>query len=141
MYQLGYRCDVTGAQMTTPLPKREYSFPVRGYSLSRLAVKHHGDMGSNDESVLRWAGTPCGGIDGPVAGSSLTWTSRWARSPTDSAFRTIGSSLLSMEADLAALVSRKCDYPHDVSNCTVGAKQPHYWLQAESVMLILLGYT
>ena len=26
MYQLGYRCDVTGAQMTQPLPKREYSF-------------------------------------------------------------------------------------------------------------------
>jgi len=33
--------------------------------------------------------------------------------------------------DITALVSRKCDYPHDVSNCTTGAKQPHYWLQAE----------
>ena len=58
----------------------------------------------------------------------------------NSASRTIGSYMLLMEADLAALVSRKCDYPNDVSNCTVGAKQPHYWLQAESVMLILLGY-
>jgi hypothetical protein len=26
MYQLGYRCDVTGAQMTRPLPKRKSGF-------------------------------------------------------------------------------------------------------------------
>ncbi|WVQ72578.1 hypothetical protein IAR50_002136 [Cryptococcus sp. DSM 104548] len=30
-----------------------------------------------------------------------------------------------------ANVANKCDYPTDTSNCTVGAKQPHYWLQAE----------
>ena len=74
MYQLGYRCDVTGAQMTTPLPKRQFSLS------------------------------------------------------------------LPKSADPVALVSRKCDYPNDVSNCTVGGKQPHYWLQAESVMLVLLDY-
>jgi hypothetical protein len=35
--------------------------------------------------------------------------------------------------DNLAQVSRKCDYPNDVSNCTVGAKQPHYWYQNEYV--------
>ncbi|KAK6910123.1 hypothetical protein I203_104154 [Kwoniella mangroviensis CBS 8507] len=27
--------------------------------------------------------------------------------------------------------ANKCNYPTDTSNCTVGAKQPHYWYQAE----------
>ncbi|ORY34011.1 hypothetical protein BCR39DRAFT_232913 [Naematelia encephala] len=27
--------------------------------------------------------------------------------------------------------ANKCDYPTDTSNCTIGAKSPHYWLQAE----------
>lgn len=27
--------------------------------------------------------------------------------------------------------ANKCNYPTDTSNCTVGAKQPHYWFQAE----------
>lgn len=27
--------------------------------------------------------------------------------------------------------ANKCDYPNNVSNCTVGAKIPHYWLQNE----------
>ncbi|ODO08084.1 hypothetical protein I350_03667 [Cryptococcus amylolentus CBS 6273] len=27
--------------------------------------------------------------------------------------------------------ANKCDYPTDTSNCTVGAKQPHYWFQKE----------
>ncbi|WVR07021.1 hypothetical protein IAU60_004060 [Kwoniella sp. DSM 27419] len=27
--------------------------------------------------------------------------------------------------------ANKCDYPADTSNCTVGAKQPHYWFQNE----------
>ncbi|WVF71447.1 hypothetical protein IAT40_006251 [Kwoniella sp. CBS 6097] len=31
----------------------------------------------------------------------------------------------------AAKTANKCHYPSDTSNCTVGAKQPHYWYQAE----------
>ncbi|WVQ82351.1 hypothetical protein IAT38_004479 [Cryptococcus sp. DSM 104549] len=31
----------------------------------------------------------------------------------------------------AAKTANKCDYPTDTSNCTVGAKQPHYWFQNE----------
>ncbi|WVQ99392.1 hypothetical protein IAU59_006525 [Kwoniella sp. CBS 9459] len=31
----------------------------------------------------------------------------------------------------AANTANKCHYPSDTSNCTVGAKQPHYWYQAE----------
>ena len=30
-----------------------------------------------------------------------------------------------------ANTANKCNYPTDTSNCTVGAKQPHYWFQAE----------
>ncbi|ODO08833.1 hypothetical protein L198_00566 [Cryptococcus wingfieldii CBS 7118] len=30
-----------------------------------------------------------------------------------------------------ANTANKCDYPTDTSNCTVGAKQPHYWFQKE----------
>ncbi|KGB74552.2 hypothetical protein CNBG_0390 [Cryptococcus deuterogattii R265] len=30
-----------------------------------------------------------------------------------------------------ANTANKCDYPIDTSNCTVGAKQPHYWFQKE----------
>ncbi|KAJ9105892.1 hypothetical protein QFC20_004227 [Naganishia adeliensis] len=28
-------------------------------------------------------------------------------------------------------IAKKCHFPEDTSNCTVGAKQPHYWLQKE----------
>ncbi|WVW83884.1 hypothetical protein I302_105906 [Kwoniella bestiolae CBS 10118] len=31
----------------------------------------------------------------------------------------------------APKTANKCNYPTDTSNCTVGAKQPHYWYQAE----------
>ncbi|OCF36854.1 hypothetical protein I316_01451 [Kwoniella heveanensis BCC8398] len=31
----------------------------------------------------------------------------------------------------AANTANKCHYPSDTANCTVGAKQPHYWYQAE----------
>ncbi|WWC70230.1 uncharacterized protein I206_104180 [Kwoniella pini CBS 10737] len=27
--------------------------------------------------------------------------------------------------------ANKCNYPTDISNCTIGAKQPHYWYQNE----------
>ncbi|OWZ60315.1 hypothetical protein C356_00172 [Cryptococcus neoformans c45] len=30
-----------------------------------------------------------------------------------------------------ANTASKCDYPTDTSNCTMGAKQPHYWFQKE----------
>ncbi|ALO60293.1 hypothetical protein CNA01560 [Cryptococcus deneoformans JEC21] len=30
-----------------------------------------------------------------------------------------------------ANTANKCDYPTDTSNCTLGAKQPHYWFQKE----------
>lgn len=31
----------------------------------------------------------------------------------------------------APLTANKCDYPSNSANCTVGGKQPHYWLQKE----------
>ncbi|KAJ9106717.1 hypothetical protein QFC19_003029 [Naganishia cerealis] len=31
----------------------------------------------------------------------------------------------------SARIANKCHYPTDTSNCTIGAKQPHYWLQKE----------
>ncbi|KAJ9127419.1 hypothetical protein QFC24_000827 [Naganishia onofrii] len=31
----------------------------------------------------------------------------------------------------APQIANKCHYPTDTSNCTVGPKQPHYWLQNE----------
>lgn len=30
-----------------------------------------------------------------------------------------------------ANIANKCNFPEDTSNCTVGAKQPHYWFQNE----------
>lgn len=30
-----------------------------------------------------------------------------------------------------ANIANKCHYPSDTSNCTIGAKQPHYWYQNE----------
>ncbi|KAL7421844.1 hypothetical protein Q5752_003615 [Cryptotrichosporon argae] len=35
------------------------------------------------------------------------------------------------EAIPSSTVANKCDYPTDTSNCTVGPRQPFYWLQAE----------
>ena len=36
-----------------------------------------------------------------------------------------------LKREYSAKIANKCGYPSDTTNCTVGAKQPHYWFQAE----------
>jgi hypothetical protein len=47
-----------------------------------------------------------------------------------STHRGVTYSSLTFES-VTAQIAKKCHFPTDISNCTVGGKQPHYWLQKE----------